>query len=402
MRDKLTKARVERERKPGRYGDGGGLWLQVSPSGTKSWLLRYQLHGRSRHMGLGSFPDVPLADARERARLARMRLSERVDPIDERNAHRAEHRRAAAAFSLTFREAALAVISSREATWNREHHRQWISTLEKFAFPILGSLPTSAIDTPLVLKCVEPIWKSRQVTADRLRQRIEVVLNWAGARGYRGGDNPARWKGHLEHILKDDAAVRHLAALPYFELPEFMQALRRREGVAPRALEFTILTACRTNEVLGAQWSEVQDGLWTIPPERMKAGKAHVVPLCDRIHDLLDDLPRESDQVFIGSRTGRPLERHAMRDTLKAMGVAATVHGFRSTFRDWAAEQTAYPREVCEMALAHAIPGKVEKAYRRGDLLEKRARLMADWSRFCASPVAERADVVPLRSAEHG
>ena len=402
MRDKLTKARVERERKPGRYGDGGGLWLQVSPSGTKSWLLRYQLHGRSRHMGLGSFPDVPLADARERARLARMRLSERVDPIDERNAHRAEHRRAAAAFSVTFREAALAVISSREATWNREHHRQWISTLEKFAFPTLGSLPTGAIDTPLVLKCVEPIWKSRQVTADRLRQRIEVVLNWAAARGYRGGDNPARWKGHLEHILKDDATVEHLAALPFFEIPKFMEALRRREGVAPRALEFTILTACRTNEVLGARWAEVQDGLWTIPPTRMKAGKAHIVPLCDRVHDLLDELPRESDWVFIGSRTSRSFERHAMRDTLKAMGVAATVHGFRSSFRDWASEQTAYPREVCEMALAHAIPGKVEKAYRRGDLLEKRARLMADWSRFCASPVAERADVVPLRSAEHG
>jgi integrase len=401
MRDKLTKARVERERKPGRYGDGGGLWLQVSPSGTRSWLMRYQIHGRARHMGLGSFPDVPLADARERARLARLRLSEGFDPIDERNARRAEQRRAAAASSVTFREAALAVVSSREATWNREHHRQWISTLEKFAFPTLGSLSTSAIDTPLVLRCVEPIWKSRQVTADRLRQRIEVVLNWAAARGYRGGDNPARWRGHLEHILKDDATVEHLAALPYFELPAFMQTLRRREGVAPRALEFTILTACRTKEVLGARWSEVKDGLWTIPSERMKAGRAHIVPLSDRVHDLLDDLPRESDWVFIGSRTGRPLERHAMRDTLKAMGVAATVHGFRSSFRDWAAEQTAYPREVCEMALAHSIPNKVEASYRRGDLLEKRARLMADWSHYCAMPAAGGAAVVPLRSAEH-
>ena len=403
MRDKLTKARVERKRKPGRYGDGGGLWLQVSPSGTKSWLLRYQLHGRARHMGLGSFPDVPLADARERARLARLRLSERVDPIDERNAFRAEHRRAAASSSVTFREAALAVIASREATWNREHFRQWTSTLEQFAFPTLGSLPTSAIDTPLVLKCIEPIWKSRQVTADRLRQRIEVVLNWAQARGYRGGDNPARWKGHLEHILKDDATVEHLAALSFVELPAFMQALRRRAGVASRALEFTILTACRTNEVLGARWSEISGGLWTVPPERMKAGKAHVVPLCVASQDILDNLPQEtSEWVFVGARPGRPLERHAMRDTLKAMGVAATVHGFRSTFRDWASEQTAYPREVCEMALAHAIPGKAEKAYRRGGLLEKRARLMADWSRYCASPVAKRADVVPLRNAEHG
>jgi integrase len=402
MRDKLTKARVEREKAPGRYGDGGGLWLQVSPSGTKSWLLRYQLNGRARHMGLGAFPDVPLADARERARLARLRLSEGCDPIEERIARRAEQRRAAAS-SVTFREAALAVVSSREATWNREHHRQWISTLEKYAFPSLGGLPTSAVDTPLVLKCVEPIWKSRQVTADRLRQRIEVVLNWAAARGYRSGDNPARWRGHLEYILKDDATVEHLVALPYSELPGFLQQLRRREGEAPRALEFTILTACRTNEVLRVRWPEIKDGLWTIPAERMKAGKEHVVPLCDTVQDLLDNLPQEnSDCVFIGSRTGRPLERHAMRDTLKAMGVAATVHGFRSSFRDWAAEQTAYPREVCEMALAHSIPNKVEAAYRRGDLLEKRRRLMQDWAAFCASPVAERAAVVPLRSAEHG
>jgi integrase len=334
--------------------------------------------------------------------LARLRLSEGCDPIEERIARRAEQRRAAAS-SVTFREAALAVVSSREATWNREHHRQWISTLEKYAFPSLGGLPTSAVDTPLVLKCVEPIWKSRQVTADRLRQRIEVVLNWAAARGYRSGDNPARWRGHLEYILKDDATVEHLVALPYSELPGFLQQLRRREGVAPRALEFTILTACRTNEVLRVRWPEIKDGLWTIPAERMKAGKEHVVPLCDTVQDLLDNLPQEnSDCVFIGSRTGRPLERHAMRDTLKAMGVAATVHGFRSSFRDWAAEQTAYPREVCEMALAHSIPNKVEAAYRRGDLLEKRRRLMQDWAAFCASPVAERAAVVPLRSAEHG
>jgi integrase len=402
MRDKLTKARVEREKAPGRYGDGGGLWLQVTPSGTKSWLLRYQLDGRARHMGMGSFPDVTLVEARERARLARLRLSEGVDPIDERSKRRAEQRRTAAA-TVTFREAAMAVIASREASWNREHHRQWLSTMEHHAYPVLGRLPVAAIDTPLVLRCVEPIWKSRQVTADRVRQRIEVVLNWAAARGFRSGDNPARWRGHLEHILKDDATVAHLAALPYSELPAFLQELRSREGVAPRALEFGILTACRTNEVLGALWSEINGGLWTIPAERMKAGKAHVVPLCNTVQNLLDKLPREtSDWLFIGARTGRPLERHAMRDTLTAMGVAATVHGFRSTFRDWASECTGYPPDVCKMALAHSIPDKVEAAYRRGDLLEKRRRLMEDWAAFCAAPVAERAAVVPLRSAEHG
>jgi integrase len=398
MRDKLTKARVEREKRPGRYGDGGGLWLQVSPSGTKSWLLRYQMHGRARHMGLGAFPDVPLANARERARLARLRLSEGVDPIEERNARRAEQRRAVAA-TVTFRQAALAVIADREASWNREHHRQWVSTLEKFAFPILGRLPVAAIDTPLVLKCVEPIWKNKQVTADRLRQRIQVVLNWAAARGYRIGDNPARWRGHLEHILKDDVAVQHLAALPYPDIPEFMHRLRDREGVAPRALEFTILSSCRTSEVLGAEWTEIKDGLWTIPAQRMKTDKSHVVPLCDRVHELLDGLPRESQWIFVGARPGRPLERHAMLDTLKAMGVAATVHGFRSSFRDWAAEQTAYPREVCEMALAHSIPNKVEASYRRGDLLEKRRRLMEEWARYCGG-LPQRGELVPLRKMD--
>jgi integrase len=353
-------------------------------------------------MGLGAFPDVSLADARERARLARLRLSEGIDPIQERSERRVELRRAAAA-TVTFREAATAVIASREASWNREHHRQWVSTMEHHAYPMLGRLPVAAIDTPLVLRCVEPIWKRRQVTADRVRQRIEVVLNWAAARGYRSGENPARWKGHLEHILKDEAKVAHLAALPYPEIPIFIQQLRNREGVAPRALEFAILTACRTNEVLGARWSEIQSGSWSIPSDRMKAGKPHVVPLCDTAQALLNNLPRErSDWIFIGARTGRPLERHAMRDTLKAMGVAATVHGFRSSFADWAAEQTSYPREVCEMALAHSIPNKVEAAYRRGDLLEKRARLMDDWARYCDIPAAGGASVVPLRSADHG
>ena len=374
----------------------GAFGFRSQPA-ARSWLLRYQLHGRARHMGLGAFPDVNLVDARERARLARLRLSEGVDPIQERTERRAELRRAAAA-TVTFREAATAVIASREASWNREHHRQWVSTMEHHAFPVLGRLPVATIDTPLVLRCVEPIWKRRQVTADRLRQRIEVVLNWAAARGYRTGDNPARWKGHLEHILKDEAKVAHLAALPYPELPAFIRQLRSREGVAPRALEFAILTACRTNEVLGARWSEIQDGSWSIPSSRMKAGKPHVVPLCDTAQALLDDLPQErSDWVFIGTRTGRPLERHAMRDTLKAIGVAATVHGFRSSFADWAAEQTSYPREVCEMALAHSIPNKVEAAYRRGDLLEKRRRLMEEWSSYCSSSLSRPATVVTIR-----
>jgi integrase len=395
---KLKAIQVDRLHKPGRYGDGGNLWLQVRTARHKSWLFRYTINGRAREMGLGAFPDVSLAEARDRARFARLAVSAGRDPLDERRNQRAELRRAEAA-TKTFKECALALIASREATWGRESYRQWTSTLSEHAYPVFGNLPVAAIDTPLVMKAVEPLWKRAQVTADRLRQRIEAVLDWATAGGYRSGDNPARWRGHLQHLLPDIAKVEHLAALPYTDVPAFMAALRAREGVAPRALEFTILTAVRTGESLGAQWDEIADDVWTVPATRTKIRKDHAVPLVPAVLKLLDGLPREGGFVFPGWRgDGRPLERHAMADLMKAMGVTVTVHGFRSSFRDWAAECTSYPREVCEMALAHSIPNRIEASYRRGDLLEKRRRLMNEWSKYCAAP-RPAGKVVKLRQA---
>jgi integrase len=395
VRDKLTKLQIDRLQAPGRHGDGGGLWLQVTKRGTKSWLLRYQIDGRARHMGLGAFPDVSLTDARERARIARLRLSEGFDPIEERNQRRAEQRRAQAA-TILFRDAAKAVIADREGGWSREHRRQWLASMAQVD-PILGGLPVATIDTALVMKAVEPIWRKTQVTGERLRQRIEVVLDWAQARGCRTGDNPARWRAHLQHLLPDTASVKHLAALPYVELPAFMQKLRAREGVAFRALEFTILTGVRTGEALGAAWSEIEGDVWAIPGERMKAGKPHVVPLSGRALEIISALARDSPHIFAAPRTGRMMERHALNDALKAMDVdGVTVHGFRSSFSDWASERTSYAPEVREMALAHSIPNKVEAAYRRGDLLEKRRRLMRDWDGFCSAPPPD-GDVVPLR-----
>lgn len=389
MRDRLTFKRIERLAEPGRYADGGNLWLQVRSATSKSWLFRYTLHGRARQMGLGAFPDLGLAEAREKARIERLRLCDGLDPLEERNRERAEQRRAQAAV-VTFREAAAAVIAEREAKWSAEHRRQWLASIAA-CDPIIGSSPTKLIDTALVLKVVEPVWKKTQVTGERLRQRIEVVLDWAAARDDgREGLNPSRWKGHLQHLLPDTAKVQHHSALPFEDLPAFMAALRQREGIAFRALEFAILTGLRSNEVLGARWDEILDGVLTIPAERMKARKAHTVPLAPAVQNLLDALPRGSDYVFTAPRTGKRMERHALSGALKALGARATTHGFRSTFSDWAHETTAFPNHVIEMALAHAIAKKVEKAYRRGDLLEKRRRLMTAWAEFCGKP-AKRA-----------
>ena len=371
--------------------------MQVTAAGTKSWLLRYQVNGRPRHMGLGPVSVVSLHEARLRARAARLQILDGADPIDDRRQRRAE----ASTASMTFKQAALAVMASREGKWrSAEHRRQWKSTLEQYAFPVIGNVPVAAIDVPLVLRCIEPIWKQKQVTADRTRQRIEAILSWATARGYRRGDNPARWRGHLQHLLPDYAKPVHLAALPYLDAPEFIRALRARDGVAPRALEFTILTACRTGETLGARWDEINGEVWTVPAKRTKTEREHLVPLSKRALEILEALPREhgNASVFIGAKAGQPLHRHAMAELLKTMDVACTVHGFRSTFRDWASECTGYPHEVCEMALAHSIPSKVEAAYRRGGLLEKRARLMADWASYLSAPTPT-GDVVPLRKS---
>lgn len=406
--NKLTAVRVDRLKKPGRYGDGGGLWLQIASGGTKSWLLRYQRDGKPRQMGLGPVSLVTLADARERARDARRILLDGGDPIEVRNTERLAAK-IEAARGMTFQQCAEKYIATHEAAWRNEKHRaQWRSTLERYAYPKIGSLPVSAIDTALVLKVLEPIWGKKSETASRLRGRIEAVIDWATAREYRAGDNPARWRGHLDKLLPSKRklrSVRHHTAIPYDELPAFMARLRRSEFVSARALEFTILTAARTGEVIGARWPEIDTAakVWTVPASRMKAGREHRVPLSDRAIELLTALPREDDNnhIFIGARKGAGLSNMAMLELVKGAGV--TVHGFRSTFRDWAAETTAYPNHVVEMALAHLIGDKVEAAYRRGDLFEKRRRLMRDWATYCAkTPKAvakTRDNVVAMRAS---
>jgi integrase len=402
MRDKLTKLQVMHA-KPGRYCDGGGLWLQVTASGSRSWLLRYQRHGKAHWMGLGSAEMVTLADARERARLERVRLLDGIDPLQARRERHAEQRRAEAG-TITFREAAKAVIDARESDWSAEHARQWRASIAEVD-PVLGSLPVAAIDTALVLKAIEPIWRRAQTTGDRTRQRIEVVLDWATARGGRAGDNPARWNGHLEHLLKDGHKVKHHEAIPYSAVAGFLGALRTHPGTAARALEFLVLCASRSGEVLGARWSEIDldQKTWTIPPERLKTGKKqpdkpHVVPLAPAALKVLAGQSHDSEFVFAAPRGAGMMERHALADLMKAMGRRETVHGLRSTFSDWAADNTAHPQEVREQCLAHAIPNRVEAAYRRGALLEKRRRLMGEWAKYCTMSASRAGAVIPLRA----
>jgi integrase len=402
----LSAAFVAKVKDPGRYGDGGGLYLQVKPGGTKSWLFRFQLRGRSRQMGLGPADIVGLAEARERARDCRRTLLEGVDPIESRRRARSAEL-AAADNAITFDECAERYIAAREDSWrNAKHRAQWRSTIDTYCAPI-NNLDVSAVDLRLVLGCIEPIWKEKTETASRVRGRIEAVLDWAAARGYRQGDNPARWKGLLDKIVpprRQLARVRHHPALPYTEIPEFMDALRTRQGASARALEFAILTAARTGEVLGARWSELdlKAGTWTVPAHRMKGGREHRVPLSERAAAILRDLPREAvgrnGFVFIGLGTGRALSNMALLALLERMRrEELTTHGFRSTFRDWAAEATGYPNHVVEMALAHAVAGGVEAAYRRGDLFAKRGRLMIDWGRYCEQPISGSSNVVHIR-----
>lgn len=385
--NKLTSLAVKRITKRGYYGDGGGLWLQVGKSGTKSWVFRFTLDGRSREMGLGALHTVSLSKAREIARDHRKLLLEGTDPIERRVDAKAA-RRLSQARSLTFDECASAYIAAHKSAWrNAKHASQWRATLTTYASPILGDLPVADIDTALVMRCLDPIWKEKTETASRVRGRIESVLDWAGARGYRRGENAARWKGHLDKLLPAKAKVRrvkHHRALPYREIGAFMVQLRKQNGIAALALEFTVLTAARTGEVIGARWDEIDRdaATWTIPANRMKSRKAHRVPLCSRAVAILETVKPLNSQWVFPSRRGH-LSTGGMTMLLRRMGKPVTVHGFRSTFRDWCAEMTAYPREAAEMALAHIVSDAVEAAYRRGDLFEKRVRLMDEWAAHC-------------------
>jgi len=391
---RLKAITVASKKKPGYYNDGAGLYLQVSKSGSKSWVFRFMLNGKAREMGLGSVLAVPLEAARKKADACRALLDAKLDPIEVRNADD-QTKRLAKLQSLTFRQCAEQYIDSHKAGWrNVKQADQWLSSLKTYAFETIGDIPVQNVDETLVMNILQPIWPTKTETATRVRSRIELVLDWARARKYRDGENPARWRGHLDKLLPKRSKVkqvRHHPALPYAELPTFLSELRERQGVAPRALEFTILTAARISEVVNATWEEfdLKAKTWAVPGSRMKSGRPHRVPLSDPALAVLKKLQAEVEPggfVFPGWKTGRPLTGMAclklLKEDMKRDGF--TVHGFRSSFRDWAAEQTNYPRDVAEAALAHVISDKTEAAYRRGDLFEKRAKLMKDWARHCA------------------
>lgn len=384
---KLTALQVARAKRPGMYGDGGGLNLQVTSATAKSWVFRY----RGRYLGLGSAFTTSLQEARDLAHECRRQLRDGVDPLEARKARKAQAKLEAAK-SVTFKEAAESFIEANHSSWtNAKHRQQWVTTLAQFAEPIIGSLPVQEIDTPLVLKVLEPIWNAIPETAYRLRGRIEAVLDSAKARGYRTGENPARWRGHLDNILPKVRRGNHHAALPYAEVPAFMAALHQRQEVAARALEFAILTAARTGEVLGARWDEIDldNAMWTIPASRMKSGREHRVPLSPAALTIILAAERGGALVFAG------LAEKTIYNLLRRMKVNATAHGFRSSFSDWSHEQTHHGAHVIEISLAHSVGNAVEQAYRRGDLFEKRRGLMDAWSRYCTN--TDDAAVVPLR-----
>jgi integrase len=402
---KLTAVKVSRLAQPGYFGDGGGLWLQVSPALTKSWVFRFTLAGKSREMGLGPLHTVNLAEAREAAREQRQLLLKKIDPIEARDSLRRRDV-ANAAKAVLFTTEAEAFIEAMRHEWkNAKHEAQWTNTLTTYAYPFIGKMAVSEIDTADVMRCLEPIWTKKTETAKRLRGRIEAVLDRATALKHRKGDNPARWKGHLDNLLASPSKVakhEHHAALPYSEVGAFMKELRAFNDLAAKALDFTILTAARTNEVIGARWKEIdlQAAIWTIPGARMKSKRPHRVPLSKPAVALLTALQEttESPLVFPGRSGDKPLSNMAMLVLLqRRMKKDATVHGFRSAFRDWAAEQSNFPGEVAEMALAHVIEDQTEAAYRRGDLFEKRAKLMQAWADYCGR-VQTDATVTPIRA----
>jgi integrase len=403
---KLTALAVAQAKRRGYYGDGGGLFLQVSPGGGKSWVFRFKEGGRLREMGLGPVHTIGLADARQRAQECRRARLDGRDPITERRAARLAAKLDVAK-AIIFRGCAERYIAAHKAGWrNAKHAAQWTATLQTYVYPSFGALPVQAVDVGLVLKAVEPIWATKPETASRVRGRIESILDWATARGYRVGENPARWRGHLENLLPKRSKVRrveHHAALAYPEIAAFVAELRGQEGVAARALEFAILTAARTGEVIGARWDEINiaERSWTIPGERMKGGREHRVPLSPAALAIVERMAEicSGDFLFPGGKANRPLSNMAFLMLLRRMGRGnLTAHGFRSSFRDWAAERTTFPAEVAEMALAHAVSDKVEAAYRRGDLFQKRRQLAEAWAKFCAAPSAAGA-VVPIRQA---
>ncbi len=389
-----------RDAQPGATAAGDGLYLKITPTGHASWQLRYQINGKRRAMGLGACERVTLADARVKAVAARAKVKAGVDPLEVREADDAAEK----ARQTTFKDIADDYIKAHRSGWrNAKHGQQWENTLSTYAFPKIGDKAPAEITTADVLSVVKPIWQTKPETASRIRNRIELVLDAARAQGLSSGSNPAAWRGHLNKLLpkRTKASKTHHAALDYRAMPAFYERLRdERASLSSAALRLTILTACRTSEVLNATWDEVDldARIWTIPANRMKGARPHRVPLSVAVVDLLKGLGSETGYLFPGTRPGRPLSNMSMAMVLRKMGHAElTVHGMRSTFRDWAAEETHYPNVVCEMALAHSIGNAAEAAYRRGDLLEKRRAMMQDWAGYCGNVGADH--VVSIATA---
>ncbi len=400
----LSALEVNRLKAPGLVSVGGvpGLSLQISPTGARSWILRVKVGSKRRDMGLGSFPGVTLAKAREKAREAREAIDQGIDPILTRERAQSQLRGAQAS-AINFEDAALRFIKIKSAEWsNAKHVSQWASTLETYAFPVIGKLHVQDVQDAHILKILEPIWGTKTETATRIRGRIENVLDWASAMKYRKGENPARWRGHLDKLLtapKKTTAVEHHEAVPVSDAPAFYAALQKREGMAARALEFTLLTAARSGEVRGATWAEIDmdSGLWVIPASRMKAKKEHRVPLTESMIRILRAHPHLEgcDFVFPSTR-GKKMSAMGLVQLMRRMKLTAVPHGLRSTFSDWAAEKTNFPRDMAEQALAHTLTNAVEAAYRRGDMLEKRRGMMAAWAKFLATPVTKTSNVTTL------
>jgi len=389
-----------------KLADGGGLYLYLAPTGAKNWVFRYTISGKERNMGLGSFPDVSLAEARDVASTYRKIKRNGVDPLIHRENERRK-RITANQQGVTFTVAAQELIDSKKAGWkNVKHAAQWTSTLQTYAYPTLGEMPVDQITVSHVLRVLKPIWESKSETATRVRQRVESVLDASTALGYRTGDNPARWRGHLDKLLPERSTIKkvvHHPALPYRDAPVFMKDLMERDSIGAKALQFTILTACRTSEVIHAKWDEIDldAATWTIPEERMKAKKIHRVPLSDTALSIVSGIEKVGDYVFYGARPNRPISDNTMRKLLQqTLGYQdLVVHGFRSSFRDWCSEETHVPNIVAEMALAHSIDSKVESSYRRGDLFARRATLMQAWASYLSAG-SRPASIVPFKSSE--
>jgi integrase len=414
----LTDKQVKAAKAPGVLIDGKGLRLKLTANPKtgelrKNWIWRGKVKdGAVREIGLGAVDYVSLEAARKRARVLREVAKAGIDPIAQRNAERAR-KAAEAARAMSFRQCAERYIEAHKAGWkNVKHAAQWPSTLEQYAYPVFGKVSVADVDQAMVMKVIEPLWGEKTETASRLRGRIEIILDWAAVRGLRSGDNPARWRGHLDKALPARSKVqktKHHAAMSYDELPAFMTKLRTAEGLAARALELCILTATRSSEALEARWSEIDldKGVWVVPASRMKAGREHRIPLSAEAQKLLQQQKpapgNEREFVFEGARRGRPLSNMAMLQVIRRMERDVVVHGFRSTFRNWCAERTNFPREVCEAALAHVVADKVEAAYMRSDLFEKRCELMARWAEYCRTPqLAGAGNVTSLRKRDAG